>query len=57
MKLLKIGEVAARLQVSKATVERLIKRGELRSVPVGRLVRIREEDLDSYTGRGDQGGR
>jgi excisionase family DNA binding protein len=46
--LLTAGEVADRLRVSTMTVYRLIRRGELPAVRVGRNYRVRESDLDAY---------
>lgn len=43
--LLTIPEVAQRLGVSSSTVRRLVDRGELARVRVGRSVRFREADL------------
>ena len=41
-------EVAALLRVSRMTVYRLIRQGDLPAVRVGRGYRIREEDVDRY---------
>jgi excisionase family DNA binding protein len=41
-------EVAGHLRVSKMTVYRLLKSGELPSVRIGRSLRVREEDVDCY---------
>lgn len=38
-------EVARALGVSRSTVQRLVKRGELRPVRIGHLVRFRVDDL------------
>ena len=46
--LLKTTEVAEMLRVSRDTVIRLITRGELRRVKIGRSVRIRREDVDLF---------
>lgn len=46
--LLTVQEVAALTRVSTMTVYRLIKRGELRAVRVGRSYRIRRQDLIKY---------
>ena len=43
-----IEEVAKVLQVNQRTVNRLLERGELRGVKVGRLWRIPEAALDAY---------
>jgi excisionase family DNA binding protein len=44
--LLSVAEVAAYLNVSTKTVRRLIGRGELRSVRIGRSIRIPEEEIE-----------
>jgi excisionase family DNA binding protein len=46
--LLTVAEAATALRVSTKTVRRLIARGELRRVSVGRLVRIQTEDMAAY---------
>ncbi|GAA1859024.1 helix-turn-helix domain-containing protein [Myceligenerans crystallogenes] len=43
---LTIAQVAERLQCSPDTVRREIARGNLKAVRFGRLIRIRESDLD-----------
>jgi excisionase family DNA binding protein len=45
---LTVNEVADLLRVSKMTVYRLIKTGEMSAFRVGRGYRLREEDVDSY---------
>jgi excisionase family DNA binding protein len=50
-------EVAARLQVCRATVYKLIARGELAHVRVGLSVRIAPADLDAYLAARRTGGR
>jgi excisionase family DNA binding protein len=47
-RLLTAGEVAEQLRVSTMTVYRLIRRGELPAVRVGRNYRVRVEHLDQY---------
>ncbi len=47
-RLLTVADVAEQLQVHPDTVRRHIKAGKLRSVHVGRNVRILKGDLDSY---------
>lgn len=47
-RLLTAGEVADQLRVSTMTVYRLIRRGELPAVRVGRNYRVRDRDLASY---------
>jgi excisionase family DNA binding protein len=53
-------EAARRLDVSRATVERLIKRGELDSLKIGQLRRIPETSLAAFIARhldaAEQGG-
>ena len=46
--LLTVQDVARYCQVHEATVRRHIASGRLRSVHVGRAVRVRSEDLESY---------
>lgn len=41
-------EVATHLRVSKMTVYRLLKSGELPHVKIGRSLRVREDDVDQY---------
>lgn len=48
VELLTVGEVASMMRVSNMTVYRLIKRGQLDAVRVGRSYRIRRQDLVSY---------
>jgi excisionase family DNA binding protein len=48
-RLLTIKDVAELLQVSTRTVQRLIDRGELAAVRIGRSVRIRPEAVQSLT--------
>ena len=47
-RLLKSDELAVILQVSKAQVYVLLKRGEIPSVRIGKSVRVRSEDLERY---------
>jgi len=51
--LLTIAQVAKHLQVSVATVRRLIDAGELRGVRVGRLWRVPKAALEAYLGGDD----
>lgn len=48
IELLTVSEVAGLTRVSTMTVYRLIKRGELPAVRVGRSYRIRRQDLIRY---------
>ena len=45
---LTVSEVATALRVSNMTVYRLVSSGELPAVRVGRLVRLRTEDVEAY---------
>ena len=57
VRLLTVNEVADLLRVSRMTVYRLIKTGEMSAFRVGRGYRLREEDIDSYlTGRYTEAG-
>jgi excisionase family DNA binding protein len=47
-RLLTVNEVADLLRVSRMTVYRLIKTGEMSAFRVGRGYRLREDDIDSY---------
>ena len=47
-RLLTVNEVADLLRVSRMTVYRLIKTGEMPALRVGRSYRLREEDVDTY---------
>jgi excisionase family DNA binding protein len=47
-KLLRLTEVAERLDVSLPTVRRLVKVGTIRTVRVGRAIRVRPQDLEAY---------
>ncbi len=46
-----IAEAAKILKVSKDTVRRRIKEGEIERFRVGRAVRIRKDVLDKYMGK------
>jgi putative molybdopterin biosynthesis protein len=46
--LLTIKDVMTRLQVSRATIYRLIERGELKPFKIGRSLRFDEQDLNSF---------
>jgi len=51
MKLVTVNEAARALSVSRTTVQRLISKGKIQSLKVGRAVRIPEESLQEYMGR------
>jgi excisionase family DNA binding protein len=48
MELLTIREACARLKLSRASMYRLIARGELPTVRIGRSRRVIREDLDRF---------
>jgi len=50
------GEVAARWSVATRTIQRMAVRGELRSLRVGRALRIAVEDIEAYEARQGAGG-
>jgi excisionase family DNA binding protein len=47
-RLLTVNEVADLLRVSRMTVYRLIRRGDMAALRVGRTYRLREENVHSY---------
>jgi excisionase family DNA binding protein len=47
-RLLTVNEVAGHLRVSRMTVYRLIKEGDMKALRVGRSYRLREDDVDDY---------
>lgn len=47
-RLLRLDEIAERLAVSRSMAWKLIAHGELRSVRIGRAVRVRPVDLEAY---------
>jgi excisionase family DNA binding protein len=51
LRLLTTADVAQRLQVNQKTVRNWIKRGDLKAILYGRLVRIRPSDLDDFIAR------
>ena len=46
--LLQIGEAAANLNVSEKTVRRLIKAGTLKALRIGRLLRIKNTEIERF---------
>ena len=46
--LLKVNNVAEKLNISISMAYQLIQRGEINAVHIGRAVRVREEDLEKY---------
>lgn len=49
--LISISEVQRLLNVSRATINRLLDRGELRGIHIGRAVRIPSEDVEAFVHR------
>lgn len=47
-RLLRIEDIAERLAVSRSMAWKLIAHGQLRSVRIGRAVRVRPADLEEY---------
>jgi excisionase family DNA binding protein len=47
-RLLTVAEVANVIRVSRMTVYRLIRRGQLKAIRVGRNYRVRSDDLNDY---------
>jgi len=50
-KLLKAGEVAERLNISKSFAYSLMKTGQLPTVQIGGSVRVRPQDLEDFINR------
>ena len=48
VRLLRIEEIAERLSVSRSMAWKIIALGQLRSVRIGRAVRVRPQDLEDY---------
>lgn len=55
-RLLTVAEVASVMRVSRMTVYRLIRRGQLTAIKVGRNYRVRERDLAAYLDRSSVSG-
>ena len=51
--LLTVGEAASSLRVSTRTVVRLVKRGELKSIRIGRRVLLPRDSLKEFAATGD----
>ena len=49
--LVSISDVEQQLNISRATVNRLLDRGELRRIHIGRAVRIPSEDVEAFIQR------
>lgn len=46
--LLRISDIATRLSISQSMAWKIINGGQLRSMRIGRAVRVRPADLESY---------
>jgi excisionase family DNA binding protein len=55
--LLKVREVMVRLRMSRSTVYRMIERGDLDVVRIGRNIRVRKESVDRFFGDGEVDGK
>ena len=55
MKFMTMNEVAETLSVSRMTIHRLVGKGEIKYLKVGRAVRIPEESLKEYVDRNLKG--
>jgi len=55
MKFMTMNEVAETLSVSRMTIHRLVGKGEIKSLKIGRAVRIPEESLKEYVDRNLKG--
>lgn len=49
-RLLRIEDIAERLSVSRSMAWKLVALGQLRSLRIGRAVRVRQVDLEAYIG-------
>lgn len=49
--LLSISEAQQRLSVSRSTINRLISKGEITCIHIGRSVRIPAEDIEAFVQR------
>ncbi len=47
-RLLRVDDIADRLAISRSMAWKLVSSGEMRSVRIGRAVRVRPSDLESY---------
>jgi len=56
MQLLKISEVARRLEIGRSTAYQLVQAGSLPAVHIGRAVRVCESALDEWITANTRGG-
>jgi len=55
-RLLRIDEVAEALQISRSMAWKIVMDGRLRSIRIGRAVRIRPADLEAFINVNEPGG-
>jgi excisionase family DNA binding protein len=48
IQLLRLTDVSERLNLSMSTVRKLVKKGQIRTVRIGRILLVRPIDLESY---------
>lgn len=54
--LLRIEEVAQTLQISRSMAWKIVNDGRLRSIRIGRAIRIRPSDLEAFINVNEPGG-
>lgn len=54
-RLLTVGDIAQRLQISQSFAYALMQRGEIPTVRLGRAVRVRPQDLEDFISSSVQG--
>ena len=54
--MLKIPEVAKKLNIHYNTARRLVVNGEIQSIKIGRVWRVKEEELEKFIKRQTKGG-
>ena len=55
-RLLRIDDIADRLAISRSMAWKLVATGEMRSLRIGRSVRVRPADLDAYLAAAEREG-
>ncbi len=54
-RLLRLDDISDRLAISRSMAWKLVAYGEIRSVRIGRAVRVRPADLDAYIESAERG--
>lgn len=54
-RLLRVDEIADRLAVSRSMAWKLVAQGDIRSLRIGRAVRVRPADLEAFLASADRG--